>query len=182
MAEMMNQDPSLRAAIDEPVELSPHDPAWRSIFLAERRRLLSAFPAVFQDIQHIGSTAVGGLAAKPIVDLLAGVDSIETARRLGEPLCRIGYATSEAFNATLADRQWFMRWAAGRRTHHLHVVVHGSPAWRERIAFRDALREDPALADRYAALKQALAAAHRRDREGYTAAKTDFINAVLAAR
>jgi GrpB-like predicted nucleotidyltransferase (UPF0157 family) len=178
----MNPGASLRAAIAEPVELSPHDPAWVEIFLAERQRLLSALPGTFLAIQHIGSTAVRGLAAKPVVDLLAGVNSMATARSLGAALCCIGYATSEAFNASLADRQWFMRWADGRRSHHLHVVVHGSPAWQERIAFRDALRDDPALAERYVALKQALAAAHREDREGYTAAKTDFIRAVLEAR
>ncbi len=178
----MNPDASLRAAIAEPVELCQHDPAWPAMFLAERQRLLSALPCAFLDIQHIGSTAVSGLAAKPIVDLLAGVESMAGARSLGEPLGRIGYATSEAFNASLADRQWFMRWADGRRTHHLHVVVHGSSAWQERLAFRDALRDDPALAARYAALKQALAAAHRQDRESYTAAKSDFVRAVLDAR
>jgi len=178
---MMNPSTSLRAAIAEPVELSPHDPAWSAMFLVERGRLLSALPGTFLDVQHIGSTSVSGLAAKPIVDLLAGVDSMATARSLGERLGSMGYATSEAFNASLADRQWFMRWADGRRTHHLHVVVHGSPAWQERIAFRDALRDDPVLADRYVALKQTLATTYREDRERYTAAKSDFIRAALAA-
>jgi GrpB-like predicted nucleotidyltransferase (UPF0157 family) len=179
---IMNPDASLRAAIAEPVELSPHDPAWQAKFLAERQRLLEALPGIFLEVQHIGSTAVSGLAAKPIVDLLAGVDSMACARSLTEPLGRIGYTTSEAFNASLADRQWFMRWADGRRTHHLHVVVHGSAAWRERLAFRDVLRDDPSLAAQYGALKQALALAHRQDREGYTAAKGDFIRAVLRGR
>lgn len=182
LAHDMDEDASLRAAIAEAVELRPHDPAWPAMFLAERQRLLSTLSGVFVDVQHIGSTAVGGLAAKPIIDLLAGVDSMTRARSLGEPLRRLGYTTSEAFNASLADRQWFMRWAHGKRTHHLHVVVDGSPAWLERIAFRDALRDDPALAARYTALKQALARAHRQDRERYTAAKSDFIRAVLDAR
>jgi GrpB-like predicted nucleotidyltransferase (UPF0157 family) len=179
---MINVDASLRAAIDAPVELSAFDPAWPAMFLAERQRLLATFPGTFQAIEHIGSTAIAGLAAKPVIDLLAAVGSMEQAWSLAEPLSRIGYTTSAAFNASLTDRQWFMRWADGRRTHHLHVVVQGSPAWRERIDFRDALRRDPALARRYLALKQALAAAHRQDREAYTAAKSDFIREVLEGR
>ena len=178
----MSPDASLRSAIAEPIELIPHDPAWAAMFHDERQRLLTALPGIFLEVQHIGSTAVPGLAAKPVVDLLAGVDSMASARSLGPALGRIGYATSAAFNASLADRQWFMRWSDGRRTHHLHVVAHGSAAWQERLAFRDALRDDPALAARYAALKQALAVTHRVDREAYTAAKADFIHAVLEAR
>jgi GrpB-like predicted nucleotidyltransferase (UPF0157 family) len=176
---MIKVDAFLRAAIDAPVELSDYDPAWPAMFLAERQRLLSTLPALFQAIEHIGSTAIAGLAAKPIIDLMAAVASMEQARSLAEPLSRIGYTTSAAFNASLTNRQWFMRWTDGRRTHHLHVVVQGSLEWGERIDFRDALRRDPALARRYLALKQALALAHRQDREAYTAAKSDFVRSVL---
>jgi GrpB-like predicted nucleotidyltransferase (UPF0157 family) len=177
----MKEEESLNAAIHEPVELSRHDPAWSRMFLAEKQRLLSALPGMFLDLQHIGSTAVAGLVAKPVIDLLAGVASMEVARALGEPLGRLGYTTSLRFNASLPDRQWFMRWANGRRTHHLHVVVHADVAWRERIAFRDALRADPELARRYEALKRALANTHRDDREAYTSAKSTFISTTLAA-
>ena len=178
----MKEETSLDAAIHEPVELSPHDPAWARKFLEEKQRLLAAFPGVFLDLQHIGSTAVAGLPAKPVIDLLTGVASMEVARALGEPLCRFGYTTSPEFNASLADRQWFMRWAGGRRTHHLHVVVYAEDAWRERIAFRDGLRLDPELARRYVTLKQALAVTHRNDREAYTGAKSTFIRSTLGAR
>lgn len=72
-----------------------------------------------------------------------------------------------------------MRWANGHRTHHLHGVVHGAEPWNERIRFRDALRQQPELAARYAARKTLLAETHTKDREAYTEAKTDFVRAVL---
>ncbi len=114
---------------------------------------------------------------------MAGVESLEGVDVLIDRLCANGYTTSREFNATLSDRKWLMRWRDGRRTHHLHVVVHGGAAWLDRLAFRDALRHDPALADRYAKLKIELAAMHSSDREAYTEAKADFVRkAVLRSR
>ena len=104
----MNDQESLLAAIHEAVQLQDYDPSWPAIFLLERDRLLSLFPSTFVDIQHIGSTAIPGFSAKPIVDILAGVDSMRTAEALAEPLCRSGYTSTE-FNARLAERKWFMR-------------------------------------------------------------------------
>ncbi len=175
----MTDEESLQAAIHEDVALHAYSATWPAVFSAERERLMALLPGRFIDIQHIGSTAVPGLAAKPIVDLLAGVASMDVARALAEPLCRSGYTTSAEFNATLDDRQWFMRWAEGRRTHHLHVVVHGSPAWRQRLKFRDMLRADATLAQQYAQLKADLAATHAHDREAYTEAKAAFILALV---
>jgi GrpB-like predicted nucleotidyltransferase (UPF0157 family) len=175
----MTDEESLHAAIHEDVALHAYSATWPAVFEAERERLLALLPGQLIDVQHIGSTAVPGLAAKPIVDLLAGVETMDAARSLAEPLCRSGYTTSAEFNATLADRQWFMRWAQGHRTHHLHVVVHGGPAWRQRLKFRDLLRTDAALARHYASLKADLAATHTHDREAYTEAKAAFILALV---
>jgi GrpB-like predicted nucleotidyltransferase (UPF0157 family) len=80
------------------------------------------------------------------------------------------------------DRRFFKRVVAGVRTHHLHVVVRDGALWRRYLGFRDALRADPALAQRYAQLKLALAERHPDDREAYTAGKTSFVECVLAAR
>ena len=175
----MTKDESLLAAIDEAVRLHPYDPSWPEAFAAERGRLASLLPGVFTEIEHIGSTAVPGMLAKPVIDLMAGVESMARARSIAEHVCNSGYTTSTAFNETLVDRQWFMRWAEGHRTHHLHVVVHGGDVWREHLAFRDKLRSDSALAARYATLKSRLATAHAADREAYTAAKTGFIRSAL---
>lgn len=174
----MNEQESLLAAIHENVLLQEYDPSWLEAFTLERSRLLMLFPVKFADIQHIGSTAVPGLVAKPIIDILAGVESMAVAKALAEPLCRSGYITSAEFNKTLTDRQWFMRWANGHRTHHLHIVVHGSAPWNERLYFRDKLRAQPDLAVGYAALKFELAAQHINDREAYTHAKQAFIRSV----
>ncbi|MEO7887890.1 MAG: GrpB family protein [Polaromonas sp.] len=173
----MTDQNSLAAAIHEAVVLQPYDGRWPALFTTERDRLLSCFPGSFIDIQHIGSTAVPGLLAKPVIDLLAGVESMVAAEALLAPLCANGYTGSAEFNASLTDRKWLMRWAEGRRTHHLHLVVHGGAVWAQRLRFRDALRSDPALAVRYAALKAELAAKHPNDREAYTDGKTAFVKA-----
>lgn len=175
----LDADASLVAAINETVALHAFDPAWADAFLQERDRLHDLALAVFVQIEHIGSTAVPGLVAKPIIDILAGVRTLAHVDALVDRLCEHGYTTSKEFNATLADRRWLMRWRNGHRTHHLHIVVHDGAPWRDRLGFRDALRRDPTLAGRYAELKQALAKQHENDREAYTEAKSAFVRAVV---
>jgi GrpB-like predicted nucleotidyltransferase (UPF0157 family) len=173
---------SLAAAINEAVQLRAHEPAWALAFEVERERLHALSPGTFAGIEHIGSTAVAGLTAKPIVDILAGVASLAGVDALIDRLCDNGYTTSREFNATLTDRKWLMRWHDGHRTHHLHIVEFGGAPWHERLAFRDALRSDPAMVQRYAELKADLAAKHASDREAYTDAKAEFVRAVVAGR
>nr|WP_163502673.1 GrpB family protein [Halomonas socia] len=175
----MNEAQSLQQAIDEPVQLVEYDSTWPSRYAAERDRLLERFANELIDVQHIGSTAIPGMPAKPIIDVMAGVTSMAVADTLFEPLLAYGYVTSREFNASLTDRRWFMRHAHGHRIHHLHVVVHDGELWHKRLAFRDALRADTALAARYAALKRELAASHSQDREAYTQAKGDFVHSVV---
>ena len=178
----MTDAQSLAAAIAEDVQLGPHDPAWATGFEQERARLLALVPGEFAAVEHIGSTAVPGLPAKPIIDMLAGVASLDGVDALIARLCDNGYSTSAAFNASLSDRKWLMRWKDGHRTHHLHIVVLGAAPWRDRLAFRDALRENVDLARRYARLKADLAARHRTDREAYTDGKAEFVREVVRAR
>jgi GrpB-like predicted nucleotidyltransferase (UPF0157 family) len=170
---------SLEQAIHEEVSLVSYDPQWPSIFEAESERLVGLFPSQFLYIQHFGSTAIPGMAAKPIIDLLAGVESMVVADSLVQPLLNSGYTTSAEFNATLIDRRWFMRWANGRRTHHLHIVVFGGTEWHRRLRFRDVLRSNAELARCYALLKEELAAQHSVDREAYTRAKSEFVLSVV---
>src|ERR1700691_3201237 len=119
----MPTDDSLTRAIAEEVHVAAYDSRWAAQFVTERDRLLDLLPGRFSAIEHIGSTAVPGLAAKPIIDILAGVGSMSEADSLLEPLCAHGYETSAEFSASLPDRRWLMRQALGRRTHHLHLVV-----------------------------------------------------------
>lgn len=177
----MTEQESLQRAIHERVMLVPHSADWPARFAAERERLLELFSGVLREVQHIGSTAVPGLPAKPIIDLMAGVDGMEAADALIVPLLDTGYATSAEFNASLSDHRWLMRHAEGQRTHHLHLVVHEGTLWKKRLRFRDVLRADSVLAGRYADLKARLAMRYPLDREAYTQAKGDFVREVLAA-
>ncbi len=177
----MDEHESLIAAINEEVKLYEYNELWPKLYEAERQRLLSLLPGTFLDIQHIGSTSIRGMPAKPIIDILAGIDAMETAKAISAKLCSSGYTTSAEFNDSLSDRQWFMRWADGHRTHHLHVVVYGSAAWVEHLRFRDSLRSSEKLATEYAQLKTRMAAIHAEDREAYTDAKSQFVNAVSRA-
>jgi GrpB-like predicted nucleotidyltransferase (UPF0157 family) len=175
----MGDEGLLWQAIDQPVEIVPYDPAWPGQYERERTRLLSLFPGTFFGIEHVGSTAVPGLAAKPLIDILAAVASLGVADALVPLLCQQGYTTSAEFNATLKGRRWLMRHAGGRRTHHLHLVPLDGEDWANRLRFRDLLRGDPGLAGRYAVLKSQLAAEVGSDREAYTNANAAFIEEAL---
>jgi GrpB-like predicted nucleotidyltransferase (UPF0157 family) len=165
--------------MSDATRLSRADPAWAEQFRQERARLLAAFGSRFCAIEHFGSTAVPGLDAKPIIDMLGGVNSMMEANALLQPLCSVGWDMSPEFNATMPDQRFLLRWPGGVRTHHLHLVVYNREAWRRRLQFRDALRADLVLANRYQQLKYELAVIHHDDREAYTAAKTDFISRVV---
>jgi GrpB-like predicted nucleotidyltransferase (UPF0157 family) len=175
---MTDASNELDRAIHEEVNLVPYDAGWQAQFALERERLLAKFPQMLA-IEHFGSTAIAGMPSKPIIDILAGVESMAVADSLFEPILSFGYTTSRSFNAMLPDRRWFMRASGGRRTHHLHVVVFDSECWRQRIHFRDALRSNPALAHQYATLKSELAVKFKQDREAYTNAKSEFVASII---
>ena len=176
---MPPMDDDIRRAIHQSVALSAYDASWPAMFGREAARLTELAPQLIA-IEHIGSTAVPGMLAKPVIDLIAAVASIAIADRVVERLCDGGdYLTSAEFNASLGHRRWLMRQANGHRTHHLHLVLPGSRDWIDRIRFRDLLHRDTRLAADYIALKQRLAAEFREDRETYTEAKSTFIRAAL---
>lgn len=128
---------------------------------------------------HVGSTAVPGLAAKPVIDILVGVDDLSSSRACVEPLAAVGYVYAPY---RPDEMHWFCKPDPSRRTHHLHLVPAGSPRFRAELAFRDHLRSHPDACAGYAALKWQLAARFEHDREAYTEAKADFIRAVLEGR
>jgi GrpB-like predicted nucleotidyltransferase (UPF0157 family) len=161
----------------EPVRLAAYDPAWPDAFERERDVLKAAIgPWVVGGVHHVGSTAVPGLEAKPIVDILVGVEDLESSRECFEPLAGLEYLYAPYRSD---EMHWFCKPRPERRTHHLHLVPAGSPRYAEELAFRDLLRADPGTAERYAKLKRELADRFPEDREAYTEAKTDFIRGVL---
>ncbi len=163
----------------EPVELTPYSPMWPAIFDIERGRLLEVFRADAVRIEHIGSTAVPGLGAKPIIDVLLGAPAMAVIERAIAALEASGYRYVPEFERALPTRRYLVKTHGQPGHFHLHGVVAGTTFWNEHLAFRDALRADPLLAERYWTLKRRLASRHRNDREAYTEAKGTFIRSVL---
>jgi len=155
---------------DAPVEIADYDPAWPAVFEAERERLARVLGRV--EVHHFGSTAVPGLAAKPVIDMIALVPDLDAP--VASLVAEAGYQFPRAFNATLTHRRFLCFPSAAHRTHHLHLVDDREELER-RLRFRDRLRADPVLAREYVALKRSLAARFPEDREGYTDAKSQFI-------
>jgi GrpB-like predicted nucleotidyltransferase (UPF0157 family) len=181
---MSNADPPWA---HERAEVHPPDPGWAGRAAAECGRLAGLLaPWLADGIEHVGSTAVPGLAAKPVLDLMASVtDPDAVVEHASGRLAADGwwYVPPE-LDSGAAWRRFFVKPdAAGqRRVAHLHVIRAGHPRWAAQIAFRDALRGDGQLAGRYAELKRGLAREHGSDREAYTAAKSEFVAAVLRRR
>jgi GrpB-like predicted nucleotidyltransferase (UPF0157 family) len=134
------------------------------------------------EVHHIGSTAVPGLAAKPVLDLMAGIADLDQAPAIAAVL--VGhdwhYVPPELDGHDY--RRFFVHVLDGHRHAHLHLMRPDTDRWQRQLAFRDRLRADPALRDRYAALKRRLAAEHAADRETYSEAKSAFITGAVGRR
>jgi GrpB-like predicted nucleotidyltransferase (UPF0157 family) len=170
--------PQPTASGDAPIELVDYQPTWPALFDAERHLLEAALaPWLAGPVEHIGSTAVPGLPAKPVIDIMAPVLSLPESAAAIAAASALGY-----LHAPYKPDQmhWMCKPSPAYRTHHLHLVPWGSTLWHQRLAFRDALRASAELTARYAALKRRLAQQYRHDRDGYTEAKGPFIEGVLA--
>lgn len=160
------------------VRLAPHNPRWAVLFAEASRELRDALGTAILAVHHVGSTAVPGLWAKPILDLLVSIPNFEEAVELVPDLAAIGYEFRP--NEETPDRHYFRRRRGIARTHHLSLAEPASRHHRVTLAFRDALRADPDTANAYAELKRQLAQRYPRDRPAYTDSKTAFVEAVLA--
>jgi GrpB-like predicted nucleotidyltransferase (UPF0157 family) len=168
---------STRGRDDEPIRIVPYDPEWPAGFERERLALERVLgPAATGGIHHVGSTAVPGLDAKPIIDILVGVEDLPSARECIEPLAQVGYLYAPY---RVDEMAWFCKPSPAHRTHHLHLVPSGSPRFHAELAFRDHLRAHAEVAREYAALKRRLAERFENDREAYTEAKWGFVSSVL---
>jgi GrpB-like predicted nucleotidyltransferase (UPF0157 family) len=163
---------------DQPVEIVEYDPGWAESFAVQQAKLAALLsPWLAGAVEHIGSTAVKGMHAKPVVDILAPVRSLPDARQALPLLEEDGWLYwGEDPHANY--RMWFLRPRPEARTHHLHVMQDQTRI-STILAFRDILRRDARLRQDYAALKLRLAHEHRADREAYTNAKTAFVERAL---
>lgn len=162
---------------EEPISLYPYDSAWPGMFEAERQqleRLLMRWLA--GPIEHIGSTAVPGMLAKPVIDIMAAVHSLAASSDAKFAIAEIGYVY---FPYRPEQMHWFCKPSPERRTHHLHLVPIDSTLWNDRLVFRDYLKAVPQAATEYRELKVRLAAKYRNDREAYTDGKAEFVAMVL---
>jgi GrpB-like predicted nucleotidyltransferase (UPF0157 family) len=158
----------------ELVELVEHDPAWARLFEEERAVLARIFDGEAVGIEHIGSTSVPGLCAKPIVDVLVGLPALGLSEEQVEGMRGLGYEYMGEYG--LPGRLFFRK---EPRTHHVHVVELGGEHWERQLTFRDALRTDAEERRRYDEFKRKLAA-EGHPREIYTELKTPFIRDVEA--
>ena len=162
---------------EEPIHIAPYDESWPEWFKQEHAilsRTLSHW--LTGEIEHVGSTGVPGLAAKPVIDIMAGVESLEASRPAIAVLSNIDYCY---FPYRAESMHWFCKPSPSFRTHHLHLVPFQSALWIERLAFRDYLRTHPEAVLEYAELKYRLAQQHRFDRESYTEAKASFVAGIV---
>ena len=172
----MSRHPSLDDRFDPAVRIVAYDPAWPALAAEEIRAIQAALGDVAVGVEHVGSTAVHGLAAKPIIDLQLSVEAIEELDRYCGPLERLGYLFVP--DPDSLDYHLFAKPPERPRTHHLHVCAAGSEHELRHIAMRDFLRAHREEAARYAELKRRIAARHPEDRLAYIAGKEGYVDAL----
>lgn len=167
----------------ERAEIRPHDPRWTARAKAESEQLTDLLaPWLVDGIEHIGSTAVPGLAAKPIIDLMVSVTDLDAiVEQAREPLADEGWSYVPPELDRRPWRRFFVKAdpTQQHRQAHLHVIPAGHQRWTDQIRFRDALRNNPDQARQYEALKRRLAETSGHDREAYTEGKAAFVASVL---
>ena len=161
-----------------PVEVVDYDERWPLDFQAESAGILPAVGPAAVALEHIGSTSVPGLAAKPIIDLLLGVRRLEDIDPYAGALRALGYEREVAAERMILGRRFFYKGPPHAETHHLHISEVGTRYWVEPLAFRDWLRAHPEDREEYARLKRELATSLPRTK--YTWAKAPFVEAIVA--
>lgn len=164
--------------MNEPVVLVEHDPEWETKYELEEDRFLLRVTAHITSIYHIGSTAVPGLKAKPIIDLMVGVKKFKPTPFYAKLFAKLGYTHDP--NVVVPDRIFFYKGAP--REYHLHLVEQGSETMERHLWFRDILLSNTAVRDEYERLKLELAETYRDNREAYAEAKTEFVQRALRSR
>lgn len=162
------------------VLIVPYDVEWPRRFERERRALARVFTGSDAIIEHIGSTAVPGLIAKPVIDIMLGVSDLGEIERRIAALEEDGYEYVPVYEQQLPDRRYFRKPRIGVRSVHLHGVITGGDFWTRHLAFRDYLRTHPEAAAAYGQLKQDLAT--RLSKDEYTAAKSPFIERIVGSK
>jgi len=155
------------------IEVVPHDPAWEQAYRTEAAQLFRIFAPRLRCVYHIGSTAIDGIKAKPVIDLLVEVDDIMTFDAYQIPMQRLGYIPKGEYG--IKGRRFFIKGAEEHHTHHVHVFQAGHPEIARHLEFRDYLQVHPDESHAYGLLKEELACKFPHDITAYTNGKTGFI-------
>ena len=159
------------------VVLKPYNKVWNKAFEQEASLISEKISDYIIEIQHIGSTAIHGIVAKPIIDLAVAINSLSNIEKIIEPLNEIDFI--HRGEQGIPGRHLFVKGDEDRRTHHMHVMEKTNGEWRKHIVFRDYLISHPSVARKYGKLKMKLFKKHEHDREKYTDGKSDFIQKIV---
>jgi GrpB-like predicted nucleotidyltransferase (UPF0157 family) len=160
------------------VAVVEYNKEWPKLFDQERNLLLTELGKTAVCIEHIGSTSVPGLAARPVIDIMAGLRDFAEADSLVPKVTDLGYTYIREYEDVIPNRRFFRKTQNGKDTHHIHMVEIGSEFWERHLLFRDYLKENPETATEYALLKKKLARHQWKDTNDYAEAKTQFIKGI----
>jgi GrpB-like predicted nucleotidyltransferase (UPF0157 family) len=161
------------------VRIIEYQDTWALQYEHVEAELRSVLPIAGFALEHIGSTAVPGLSAKPVLDIVLGVNAFQDVERSIAALAQVGFIYRPKYEAQIPDRRYFVRPAGQTLRVHLHSVILGQQLWQQHVRFREALRQDQRTMLAYAELKRRLAVLHASDKAAYTEAKAPFIMQVL---
>lgn len=168
------QPPGPAKHLSQPIQIVEYDPAWPRMFEEEKQRILEACGDWLETVEHVGSTSVRELAAKPVIDMMPGLRRLEDGVHCIEPMQRLGYQYLGEYG--IPERLYFNKGVP--RSYQVHMFQVGHPEWDRHLLFRNYLRAHPEAAAAYASLKKELAEKFRHDRNAYTDAKTEFIRTI----
>lgn len=159
------------------VQLEEYNLNWEKQFAYEKDKIIEAIGKHILEIEHIGSTSIKGMVAKPIIDIMVGVKDLKSVAQFVKPLEKIEF--EYVHKPELIDRRFFRKGEWGQGICHLHICEMSGTEWNEKLSFRDYLRSNPQVAKEYALLKKELASKYIDDRPTYTKKKEPFIRDVI---
>jgi len=159
------------------VTLCPYSEEWKILFENEKMNLYNCIKEYIIDIQHVGSTSINGIYAKPIIDMVIVIEDLNDGFKLIDDIESMGYHFKG--NLGKSNRFFFWKGTEGNNTHNLHIVEYGDKNWENLILFRDSMNNHADYRDRYCSLKMELADKYKDDRRTYTERKSNFILNVI---
>ncbi|MBO1580680.1 GrpB family protein [Bacillus sp. XF8] len=164
--------------MDKEIIIEPYNSNWHTEFMKEKEKFITLLKKEILAIEHIGSTSIEGLGAKPLIDMMIGVENLNVVNQWIDPLQTIGY--EYVFHKEFPNRRFFRKgkWRAG--THHLHVYMYESEEWNNNLLFREFLRKNEWARAEYRQVKQDLAAKYPFDRVAYTKGKSPYIEKIIS--